>query len=224
MYVLRRRKRIEIWTPAKLNLFLEVLGRRADGYHEIETLMVPVNLYDTLRFWATEDDRIELTCRGGRGESHSCGSGDLPPVEQNLVYRAATLLRQRSGLRCGLRVLLVKRIPPASGLGGGSSDAAAALVGANLVWGLHWATPRLAEVGAELGSDVPFFLRVARPFAVVVVSGSSRCGAVLPGITWWCDRETDCRRRPYTVNCSPPRRTRGSMAFCIGCKRDGRGG
>ena len=68
MYVLRRRTRIEIWTPAKLNLFLEVLGRRDDGYHEIETLMTPVSLFDTLRFWAAEDGRIELRCRWARAE------------------------------------------------------------------------------------------------------------------------------------------------------------
>lgn len=158
MYVLRRRTRIEIWTPAKLNLYLEVLGRRVDGYHEVETLMVPVNLYDTLRFWATDDEQLALTCRWARDGSGALVAGELPPVEQNLVYRAVALLRARSGVQRGLRVLLIKRIPPASGLGGGSSDAAAALVGANLAWGLDWPTPRLAELGAELGSDVPFFL------------------------------------------------------------------
>jgi 4-diphosphocytidyl-2-C-methyl-D-erythritol kinase len=82
----------------------------------------------------------------------------LPPVEQNLVYRAVDLLRRRSGETRGLRVSLIKRIPSAAGMGGGSSDAAAALVGANLLWGLNWTRQQLEPLAAELGSDVPFFL------------------------------------------------------------------
>jgi 4-diphosphocytidyl-2-C-methyl-D-erythritol kinase len=158
MYVLRRRTRIEIWTPAKLNLFLEVLSRRDDGYHEIETLMTPVSLYDTLRIRLSDDRRIDLQCRWAAAGSDCLLWGDLPAPEMNLVYRAVVLLRQRSGEQRGLSVRLLKRIPSASGLGGGSSDAAAALVGANLVWGLHWSPDRLASLAGELGSDVPFFL------------------------------------------------------------------
>ncbi len=88
MYVLRRRTRIEIWTPAKLNLFLEVLERRDDGFHEIETLMVPVSLYDTLRFAVTDDARIELACRWSRAEDRPEELGDLPTSTDNLAYRA----------------------------------------------------------------------------------------------------------------------------------------
>ncbi len=158
MYVLRRRTRIEIWTPAKLNLFLEVLSRRDDGFHEIETLMTPVSLFDTLRLSLSDDRGIDLQCRWSTARVGGLALGDLPAREENLVYRALIRLRERSGVDRGLRVQLVKRIPSASGLGGGSSDAAAALVGANLLWGLNWSADRLSSVAAELGSDIPFFL------------------------------------------------------------------
>jgi len=158
MYVLRRRTRIEIWTPAKLNLFLEVLSRRDDGFHEIETLMTPVSLFDTLRLSLSDDRGIDLQCRWSTAGVEGSAAGDLPAREENLVYRALIRLRQRSGVDRGLQVQLVKRIPSASGLGGGSSDAAAALVGANLLWELNWSADRLSSVAAELGSDIPFFL------------------------------------------------------------------
>lgn len=184
MYVHRRRTRIEIWTPAKLNLYLEVLDRRPDGFHEIETLMVPVSLYDTLRLTLRHDGLLELSarwdlgCRAGLSrEELQVRWGDLPNGPENLVVRALELLRRRateaSANRCnglteklatdegqndwGMSIELIKRIPAAAGLGGGSSDAAAALVGANQLWNLNWPVERLAELSAELGSDIPFF-------------------------------------------------------------------
>lgn len=172
MYVHRRRTRIEIWTPAKLNLYLEVLGRRPDGYHEIETLMVPVNLFDTLRLEPSDDGRLHLSARWDLGCYHASSDdpsvnawGDLPQGDDNLVLRALVLLGRRakeageltSGNRWGARLELVKRIPSAAGLGGGSSDAAAALYAANELWQLNWSVERLAQVAAELGSDIPFF-------------------------------------------------------------------
>jgi 4-diphosphocytidyl-2-C-methyl-D-erythritol kinase len=163
MYVHRRRTRIEIWTPAKLNLFLEVLGRRADGYHEIETLMVPISLFDTLRLSRRDDGRVHLTsrwafppCRSSPGTLP--GEAPLPPAIENLAYRAIERLRQRAGVTTGVDLELIKRIPAAAGLGGGSSDAAAALCGGNELWELKWSRERLAELAAELGSDIPFFL------------------------------------------------------------------
>ncbi len=174
MYVHRRRTRIEIWTPAKLNLYLEVLGRRSDGYHEIETLMVPVNLYDTLRLAPREDGQLHLSARWDLGCYHASSEdptvnswGDLPTGADNLVLKALVLLRQRAeeageargGMVWGADVELVKRIPSAAGLGGGSSDAAAAMRAANELWQLNWSSERLATVAAELGSDIPFFFR-----------------------------------------------------------------
>ncbi len=163
-----------IQAPAKLNLFFEVLAKRSDGFHEIETLMVPINLYDTLYFREEPGGQLELKCQRASSASAnhdaqpdaqtSSGDGadaieieDLPNGNENLVVRAAELLRERTGVRSGVSMRLVKRIPIASGLGGGSSDAAAALLGGNEVWGLGLSPEQLAEIGTELGSDIPFF-------------------------------------------------------------------
>jgi 4-diphosphocytidyl-2-C-methyl-D-erythritol kinase len=138
---------VVVWAPAKVNLFLEVRAKRADGYHEINTLMVTVGLHDTLEFKEEASGDVRL----------HCDHPDLSTGADNLVYRAADLLRRRHGVQRGARVRLAKRVPLAAGLAGGSSDAAAALAGLNELWGLGLAGPDLAALGAELGSDVPFF-------------------------------------------------------------------
>ncbi len=138
---------VVVWAPAKVNLFLEVLGKRRDGYHDIATLMVAVNLYDTLEFKEDTSGEIRLCC------DHP----DLPPGPANLVWRAATLLQQRTGCRRGTSIRLLKRIPLAAGLAGGSTDAAATLAGLNRLWQLGQTPAELATLGAELGSDVAFF-------------------------------------------------------------------
>jgi 4-diphosphocytidyl-2-C-methyl-D-erythritol kinase len=143
----RRGEAVVLWAPAKVNLFLEVIGKRADGYHEIATLMVAVSLYDTLEF--KEDHSPDIHLR--------CDHPNLPAGPENLVWRAADFLRQRTGCRRGAAIRLVKRIPLAAGLAGGSSDAAATLAGLNRLWRLGLAARELAALGAELGSDVAFF-------------------------------------------------------------------
>ena len=148
---------IVIHTPAKLNLFFEVLRKRVDGYHEIETLMCPIDWYDSLRFREEVGDRIDFTCRSGSPESGS-GFDEVPQGPNNLVVRAVELVRRRAGVALGARLCLIKRIPTAAGLGGGSSDAAAALVAANVGWKLGLSRAELSGMAAELGSDVPFFL------------------------------------------------------------------
>lgn len=150
---------VRIWTPAKLNLFLEVLGKRPDGFHELETLMTPVNLYDFLEFVPTGSGQIELACEGfSQAADTAEESKRLPEGTDNLVVRAVRLLADRAGVLAGARMRLTKRIPVAAGMAGGSSDAAAALVAANLGWRLDWPVERLLPLAAELGSDVPFFL------------------------------------------------------------------
>jgi 4-diphosphocytidyl-2-C-methyl-D-erythritol kinase len=135
--------------PAKLNLFLEVLGKRPDGYHELETLMAAVDLYDTLEVRGDRSGLLRL----------ECDPPGLPTGPGNLVYKAAELLRRRAGRPDpGADLRLTKRIPTRAGLAGGSSDAAAALVGLNRVWGLGLPGPELAAVAADVGSDVAFFL------------------------------------------------------------------
>jgi 4-diphosphocytidyl-2-C-methyl-D-erythritol kinase len=151
--------------PAKLNLFFEVLAKRADGFHEIETLMVPIGLYDSLALHsphssgdASPSNSVTVTARWA-SRRFEAAFGPLPAAEDNLVTRAVKLLQQRSAAARGAQVQLIKRIPSAAGLGGGSSDAAAALLLANAAWQLNWPIERLAEIAAELGSDVPFFLQ-----------------------------------------------------------------
>jgi 4-diphosphocytidyl-2-C-methyl-D-erythritol kinase len=134
--------------PAKVNLFLEIIAKRSDGYHEIATLMAAVNLYDTLAFTEVPPAETRL----------ECDDPALSTGPENLVKRAVDLLRRRTGRQDGLRIRLRKRIPIAAGLGGGSSDAAATLRGLNEVWKLGLAQRELMALGAELGSDVPFFL------------------------------------------------------------------
>ncbi len=129
--------------PAKINWSLHVLRKREDGYHDILSLMQTVSLCDTLEISPSDD--LELL-----------SDMDIPP-EQNLVYRAALLLRELTGAKSGARIVLRKEIPSGAGLGGGSSDAAAALLGLNSLWGLGLTPEELSGIGARIGSDVPFF-------------------------------------------------------------------
>jgi 4-diphosphocytidyl-2-C-methyl-D-erythritol kinase len=136
-----------VQAPAKVNLFLEVLGKRTDGYHEIASLMVTVGLYDRLVFRDEPAGSLVLTC-----DDPALSTGP-----DNLVVRAAELLRRHTGCQQGARIELHKRIPMAAGLAGGSSDAAATLAGLNRLWRLGLADSKLAALGAEIGSDVAFF-------------------------------------------------------------------
>ena len=133
-------------TSAKVNLVLEVLGKRPDGYHELSTVMQAVDLFDRLTVEAAGTISLETS------------EATLPTDDRNLVVRAARLLREAAGVDAGARMVLDKRIPIAAGLGGGSSDAAATLWGLNRLWGLRWRRERLVELAVKLGMDVPFFL------------------------------------------------------------------
>jgi len=127
-------------------LALEILGKRSDGFHEIATVMLAVDLHDRLMLEAAPTI------------SFRSDDPDLPTDERNLVVRAAALLRETAKAEVGASMELKKRIPVAAGLGGGSSDAAAALWGLNRLWGLGWSRTRLMELAVRLGMDVPFFL------------------------------------------------------------------
>jgi 4-diphosphocytidyl-2-C-methyl-D-erythritol kinase len=140
-------KKIKIKAPAKINLFLEVLGRRADGYHEIESLLQMIGLYDELVMEETLKGDLVLECP----QAPSLATPD------NLVYRAARALLEYTGKKRSARIILSKNIPLAAGLGGGSADAAAALWGLNCLWNLSLSTAQLVSLGAKLGSDIPFF-------------------------------------------------------------------
>jgi 4-diphosphocytidyl-2-C-methyl-D-erythritol kinase len=157
MYVHRAGSDVIVRAPAKLNLFFEVLRKRGDGFHDIETLMVPIGLYDNLIFQPQPDGSIRVACRWAQS-ADSAHYGALPAESDNLVTKALVRLRDRTGTTQGASVELIKSIPSAAGLGGGSSDAAAALVAANLGWNLNLPLDELAQIAGELGSDVPFFL------------------------------------------------------------------
>jgi 4-diphosphocytidyl-2-C-methyl-D-erythritol kinase len=147
MLIHRQNAGVRVWTPAKVNLFLEVLGRRADGYHELATLMVTVGLFDTVELAENASGEVRL----------ECDHPDLSTGPDNLVCRAVDLVRRRFGARTGIDVRLSKRIPMQAGLAGGSSDAAATLAGLDRLWRLGLSAGELARLGAELGSDVSFF-------------------------------------------------------------------
>jgi 4-diphosphocytidyl-2-C-methyl-D-erythritol kinase len=140
--------------PAKLNLFLHVVGRRADGYHLLQSAFRLLDLADTLRFAPRPDGSIRRTT-------------PLPgvPEEADLAVRAARLLQQEGGCRLGADIHVEKRLPLGGGLGGGSSDAATTLLALNRLWGLHFPRVRLQELGLRLGADVPFFVFGRSAFA-----------------------------------------------------------
>jgi 4-diphosphocytidyl-2-C-methyl-D-erythritol kinase len=142
--------RFEVETPAKINVGLTVLGKRPDGYHEIESLVVAIGLTDLLEGRPEAEGEVRLTVESKDGET--------PADESNLVMKAARLLQRQTGTARGAALRLVKKIPVGRGLGGGSSDAAAALVLLNEMWKLKLSPEKLAELGASLGSDVAFFL------------------------------------------------------------------
>lgn len=133
--------------PAKVNLYLRVVGRRPDGYHELVTVMQPLTLADVLT--------VSL---GGAGISLTCDRPELPLGEENLVWRAARRFQEEAGFSQGVRLSLAKRIPVAAGLGGGSSDAAGTLLALNELAGKPLADSRLHRLASLLGADVPFFL------------------------------------------------------------------
>ncbi len=148
-----------VQAPAKLNLFFEVIAKRSDGFHEIETLMCPITIFDTIQFYGETSGNIKFRCDLSFGmQGINPESKGIPGDGNNLAVRAVELLRQHAGIRAGATLRLIKRIPIASGLGGGSSDAAAALVAANLGWRLNRPIDELARLAEKLGSDVPFFL------------------------------------------------------------------
>jgi 4-diphosphocytidyl-2-C-methyl-D-erythritol kinase len=133
--------------PAKINLFLEVLDKRKDGYHNIETLFLKVNLFD----------KLDLKIRK-KGIKIRCLHPDVPEDETNLVYKAAKLLQEKAGIDKGADIKITKNIPVFAGLGGGSSDAAAALLGLNKLWQLGFSQKELLAMGRKLGADVPLFI------------------------------------------------------------------
>lgn len=161
---------LDILSPAKINLFLEVVARRPDGFHEIESVLQLVDLCDQVHL-----------ARKPRGIRVSVSGADLPSGGGNLAYKAAALFMEAAGLRDGIHIRLEKRIPVAGGLGGGSSNAAAVLAGLNRLYDLGRSREALQELAADLGSDVPFFLSDG----LALATGR---GEILTHLTPWTPR------------------------------------
>jgi 4-diphosphocytidyl-2-C-methyl-D-erythritol kinase len=147
--LLSREESFTLPSFAKINLSLRVLGRRSDGYHELRTIFQTITLCDRLTFNALDSNQLELELE--------CDAADVPADDSNLVLRAANLLRARFRVERGVRINLEKSIPAGGGLGGGSSNAAVALIGLVRLWKIETTRDELAELGARLGADVPFF-------------------------------------------------------------------
>lgn len=157
--------------PAKLNLFLHITGRRKDGYHELQTVFQFLDCHDVLSFTRLATPNIEFGC-----------SDAVLDTPDNLVLRAAHLLFQRQPIKQGVRIILDKRLPYGGGLGGGSSDAATTILALNQLWDLRLSTDQLAELGLQLGADVPVFVRGHAAFAEGV---GERLSAVQPSSPWY---------------------------------------
>jgi len=163
---------VKIRTPAKINLFLSVGRRNADGLHELLSLMQAVSLFDEVSFEPAEELSLEVQPIGA-----------VPDGDENLVLRGARALAAMQGVEAGARIVLEKRIPVAAGLAGGSADAAAALIGLNELWGLGVSRKALQRIGAGVGSDVPFCLQGAT--AVVGGTGSDLSAVPCLRPVWW---------------------------------------
>jgi len=157
--------------PAKINLFLHVVGRRADGYHLLQTVFRFLDHGDTLRF----TPRAE-------GDAAIVLATPLPgvPPDSDLTARAARCLQQAAGVRQGVTIMLDKRLPMGGGLGGGSSDAATVLLALNRLWDINLPSQELQKIGLELGADVPIFIHGRNAFAEGIGERFSDIGAVLP--------------------------------------------
>ena len=139
-------ERISINAMAKINLGLDVLRRRENGYHDVKMIMQTVNIYDTLDFVKLQESKIVV----------KTDTMELPTDENNLIYKAAKLLFEKCGVIEGVEITLTKRIPIAAGMAGGSTDAAAALVGINTLFDLNLSMDELKEIGVKIGADVPY--------------------------------------------------------------------
>ncbi len=137
-----------VTAPAKINLYLEIINKRPDGYHNIESVMHTVSLFDILEFTELQEDKIELIC----------DNTELIDTKKNLVYKAAKKFKEHYNVNRGVKIKLTKNIPTGAGLGGGSSDAAATIVALNKIWKINDSTKNLELLSSCLGADVPFFI------------------------------------------------------------------
>ena len=134
-------------SPAKINIYLKILKRRSDGYHELESAFQLINLYDELEVSSTKSKEIKIEC-----------NPDIIKLEENIIFKAVQLIKNKYKVKQGIHIKLKKEIPIGAGLGGGSSNAASILLALNNLWKLEISQKDLLKLGKDLGADVPFFL------------------------------------------------------------------
>lgn len=179
--------------PAKLNLFLHILGRREDGYHELQTVFQLLDFGDQMAFEVSNNGILSLHL------SFSDGIGNDTPLDNNLVTKAAALLRLEAGNPLlGASISLNKRLPSGAGLGGGSSNAATCLAALNLLWKLNLSTDKLCEIGVKLGADVPVFIRGKSAWAEGI---GEKLSPVELGSSWYLVVSPKCSVSTVEVFC-----------------------
>ncbi|MBI5207694.1 MAG: 4-(cytidine 5'-diphospho)-2-C-methyl-D-erythritol kinase, partial [Candidatus Firestonebacteria bacterium] len=142
---------IKLNAYAKVNLLLKILNKRPDGYHEIESIMQEISLHDGILLESNESESIDIININENKDE------EVPWNEKNLAYKAAKIFKETFDIKSGLTIKINKNIPTSAGLGGGSSDAAATLIGVSRLWKTNLPKDRLAKIGEKIGSDVPFF-------------------------------------------------------------------
>lgn len=191
---------LSLRAPAKINLFLHILGQKPNGYHELQTLFQFIDLYDELTFQPRHDGVIHFSC-----------NDPSIPVEHQLVLKAAHLLQQVSGSTQGIDIHLNKHIPMGAGLGGGSSDAASTLVALNTLWDLHLSNAALQKLGLQLGADVPIFVYGHSAFASGV---GEQLTAATPELKSYVIAKTTCHIQSAALF-QHPQLTRDTPALCF---------
>ncbi|WP_323845133.1 4-(cytidine 5'-diphospho)-2-C-methyl-D-erythritol kinase [Microbulbifer magnicolonia] len=197
---------LQLPAPAKLNLILRILGRRPDGYHELQTLFQLLDFGDMLEFSPRGDGQISV----------DAGNLDIP-LQDNLIFRAARLLQQHTDATQGAHIRLQKNLPHGGGIGGGSSDAATTLLGLNHLWGCKLSLDELAELGRQLGADVPVFVRGRTAWAKGV---GERLTPVITASRHYLVLVPNCAVSTAAVF-GDPRLTRDSTAITLAALREG---
>ena len=180
-------KSIRVESPAKLNLILEVLSKRADGYHDIASVLCPIDLWDVLEIGLLDSSEVRLELRVPQGGHEQDSAWKIPNNEDNLVIKAAKLVRQATGESAGCRIKLEKLIPASAGLGGGSGNAAATIVGYLLLLN-RWDRVLAGDLCQQLGSDLNFFLGTEQGFGLTKSEGRGEKTSLIshfPSLSFW---------------------------------------
>jgi 4-diphosphocytidyl-2-C-methyl-D-erythritol kinase len=237
MIIKRIADKLVLSAPAKVNLFLEVLGKRSDGYHEVQTLLCPISLFDQLTFEVRPGGQIEFQLQTPNAEQgltqpseptsalpRPDPAWEIPSDDRNLVVRAVRQVQQALGTTLGCRIVLTKAIPAAAGLGGGSSDAAAAVVASLLGWRNAWDRQLATDICSALGSDVPFFLGDEHQIGLALATGRGESCQQLkhypPLDLLLTHPAVGCSTQQVYLNYAKPAEVRGFCKIVAACESE----